>query len=322
MKVVADQPVGVGRGAGDVAGHLLAAHPGGGIEAEEAIGRVAGLLLEAIEGHAAAVDPGRRAGLQPVGAEAQFPQGFGQALGRLLPGPARRHRAVAHPDAAAQEGAGGEDHGPGAIDTAEVGADADHPRPGPIGSAGIPFDLEARHHRLPQGEVGGVLQQLQHLAGVLAFVGLGPQRPHGGAAAGVEQPFLQGGGIGQPADHPAEGIHLVHQLALGWPPHRRVAGLPGDAVDVEGEQGGGNPQPGGGEGRLTAGMAAADHDQVEAFGGGSAEGHRLGRWGRDRAGPRDGPAPRPAIILPEGGPLRPRRPHSWDPPCPEAGPRR
>ena len=85
--------------------------------------------------------------------------------------------------------------------------------------------------------IGGVLQQLQHLAGVLAFVGLGAQGPHGRAAAGVEHPFLQGGGIGQPADHTAQGVHLMHQLALGRTAHGRVAGLPGDAIEVEAEQG-------------------------------------------------------------------------------------
>ena len=48
-----------------------------------------------------------------------------------------------------------------------------------------------------------MLQQLQHLARVLAFVGLGAQGPHRRAAAGIEHPLLQGGGIRQPADDPA-----------------------------------------------------------------------------------------------------------------------
>jgi hypothetical protein len=46
---------------------------------------------------------------------------------------------------------------------------------------------------------------------------------------------LQGGGIGQAADHPAEGIHFMDQLAFGRAAHGWVAGLPGDAIEVEAE---------------------------------------------------------------------------------------
>ena len=59
----------------------------------------------------------------------------------------------------------------------------------------------------------------------------------------------------------------MHQLAFGRPADGRVTGLPGDAVEVEAEQGSAYPQSGGGEGRLTAGMAATNDDQVEAFAG-------------------------------------------------------
>ena len=112
-------------------------------------------------------------------------------------------------------------------------------------------------------QVWGVLQQLQHLAGVLALIGLGPQGTHRGAAAGVEDALLQSGGIGQPTDHAAEGIHLVHQLALGRTANGRVAGLPSDAVQIEAKQRRAQSEPGGRERRLTAGMATAHHDQLE-----------------------------------------------------------
>ena len=42
--------MGFGGGAGDVAAHLLTAHPGGRVNGEEAIGRIARLLLQLIEG--------------------------------------------------------------------------------------------------------------------------------------------------------------------------------------------------------------------------------------------------------------------------------
>jgi hypothetical protein len=60
-------------------------------------------------------------------------------------------------------------------------------------------------HGLAPVKVGGVLQSLQHLAGVGPFVGLGAQGPNGRAAVGVEDALLQGGGIGEAADQPAEG---------------------------------------------------------------------------------------------------------------------
>ena len=54
----------------------------------------------------------------------------------------------------------------------------------------------------------------------------------------------------------------------GW-----VAGLPGDPIQVEAEKGGIKAQPSGGDGRFTAGMAAADHDHIKGFGGGGGEAH-------------------------------------------------
>ena len=74
VQVVADQLMGFGGGAGDVAAHLLTAHPGGRVKGEEAIGRIAGLLLQLIEGDAAPVHPGGGAGFEPVGLEAELLQ--------------------------------------------------------------------------------------------------------------------------------------------------------------------------------------------------------------------------------------------------------
>ena len=90
---------------------------------------------------------------------------------------------MSYPDATAKEGASGEHHGLGAVHTAEVGAD-------PCDSclAGllwISIHFEAGHHRFAQGQVGGVMQQLQHLPGVMTFVGLGAQGPNRRAAAGI-----------------------------------------------------------------------------------------------------------------------------------------
>ena len=71
---------------------------------------------------------------------------------------------------------------------------------------------------------------------------------------------------GRAGEQPAEGIHLMHQLALGRAAHCRVAGLPGDAVEVEGKQGRGTAQAGCRDRRFTAGMAAAHHDHIKVLG--------------------------------------------------------
>ena len=65
----------------------------------------------------------------------------------------------------------------------------------------------------------------------------------------------------------------MDELAFGRAADGRVAGLPGDAIEIEAEQGSVQAQPGGGDRRFTTGMAAADHDHFEGFGGGRAERH-------------------------------------------------
>ena len=97
--------------------------------------------------------------------------------------------------------------------------------------------------------------------------------PDSWAAAGVEDALLDGGGIGQATDHPTKGIYFMDELAFGGAADGRVAGLPGDSIEIEAEQGGVQAQAGGRNRRFTACMAAADHDHVEGFGGGGAEAH-------------------------------------------------
>ena len=65
----------------------------------------------------------------------------------------------------------------------------------------------------------------------------------------------------------------MDELAFGGAANGRITGLPGDAIKIEAEQGGVQAQPGGGDRCFTTGMAAANHDHVEGFGGGGAEAH-------------------------------------------------
>ena len=65
----------------------------------------------------------------------------------------------------------------------------------------------------------------------------------------------------------------MDELAFGGSADGRVAGLPGDAIEIEAEQGSVQAQACRGDGRLTSGMAATDHDHIEGFRGGGGEAH-------------------------------------------------
>ena len=109
----------------------------------------------------------------------------------------------------------------------------------------------------------------------MAFVRLGAQGPNGRAAAGVEHPLLNGSGIGEAADHATEGIHFMHELAFGRSTNGRVAGLPGDPVEIESKQGGTEPQTSSRDCSLATGMTAPDDDHVEHFSGSGGAGHHF-----------------------------------------------
>jgi hypothetical protein len=46
---------------------------------------------------------------------------------------------------------------------------------------------------------------------------------------------LDGGGISEAADHATKGIHFMDKLAFGRTANGRITGLPGDAIEIEGE---------------------------------------------------------------------------------------
>ena len=171
MEVVSDQLVGGRRGAGEMTAHLLTAGPGSGIKGEKAVGSVTGLLFQLIESDAAPIHTGRGAGLESVGVKAKLLQSFSEAFGSLFPGPAGSHGLMTHPDAATQKGASREHDGLGVVNAAEIGANpcdlGDWPLagiPAFTATGGVALNVQTGDHRLAQGQVGGVLEQLQHLA--------------------------------------------------------------------------------------------------------------------------------------------------------------
>jgi hypothetical protein len=74
---------------------------------------------------------------------------------------------------------------------------------------------------------------------------------------------LNRGGIGEAADHASKGIHFMDELAFGGSTDGRVAGLPGDAIEIEAEQSSVQAKACRGDGRFTSSMATANDDHVE-----------------------------------------------------------
>src|SRR5699024_6131360 len=116
VEIFQDDPVGLGVGVGDVAGHLVV-H---GLPAQKAEGLqqfvgVAGLTFQPGKINAAAVDPGGSTGLEPAQGEPVGYQGFRQFGGGVGTVGAAVVVGLAHKDAPAQGGAGGNDAGFAAV---------------------------------------------------------------------------------------------------------------------------------------------------------------------------------------------------------------
>ena len=69
-------------------------------------------------------------------------------------------------------------------------------------------------------------------------------------------------GVDDLAHRAAEGVDLADDLPLGDAADGRVAAHLADGVGVHGQQDGAQPEPGGGQGGLDAGVAGADDDDV------------------------------------------------------------
>ena len=99
-----------------------------------------------------------------------------------------------------------------------------------------------------------------HTLGVGGFVALAAGGPDGGAAAQVEGLCLERGKIGIAAHFAAEGVKLADQVAFGEAADRGIAGHARQGVEPRGNERGFDAHPSGGERRLAAGVATANHN--------------------------------------------------------------
>ena len=126
------------------------------------------------------------------------------------------------------------------------------------------FPDEAGDVGLEERQVRLRLQDPPHEYAVGVLVALGAQGADGRALAGIQLANLNLGAVGVAAHLAAERVDLTHQVALGRPADRGVAGHLGNSGEAGAQQRGASSHARGGQGRLAPGMAGADHQDVVA----------------------------------------------------------
>jgi hypothetical protein len=200
-----------------------------------------------------AIDPGRGTGLQAPDAKLQLAQARGEAERcRIARAPAL---VVVEPDvdAAAEEGAHGEHHGPGADLDARDRDDAAHL---------APLDHEVGGLLLKERQVRLALEERADRLAVELAVGLRTRRPHRGSLARIQGAELNPGAVGGARHRAPEGVDLAHQVSLADPADRRVAAHGAECLDALRQKERAHAHARRGQRRLGAGVSATDDDDV------------------------------------------------------------
>ena len=161
-----------------------------------------------------AIEPRRRAGLQPAPREAERLQRLREIARRRLAGAARRPLLAADVNQAVEERAGGDDErvapilSPSSSARPATRPSLDRIAPGP---ADNPRDVRL------------ALERAAHPRAVAPLVGLRARRPDRRTAAAVEQLELDAGRVDRAAHQSAERIDLANQMPLRRAADRRIA---------------------------------------------------------------------------------------------------
>ncbi len=170
---------------------------------------------------------------------------------------------------------------------AELGHDAADP---------VSLQRQVIHRLLEQGQIGLVFQTSADRLPVEHTIGLGPGGAHRRALARIEDAKLDPGLVGRRRHRPAQGIDLLHQVALADAADGRVARHLAQGLDVVGQQQSAAAHARRRERRLGAGVAATDNDDVITGGiahGASGSGLRRGEMIRHAAAHGQGARPAP-----------------------------
>ena len=215
---------------------------------------VARLHLERRPIDGAAIEPRRRAGLQTAEREAGIFQRARKTERRRFADAAGRNLLFADMDEAAQKGAGGENHRAagnlapvGEFDAADAAVRDDQ-------VVGLGLDhLEIRRFA----------NRRLHRRRIELAVGLRARAAHGRALAAVQNAELDAALVGDAAHQAVQSIDFPHQMALAEPADGRIARHGADGGESMRDQRRLRAHAGGRGRGFTAGVAAANHDNVE-----------------------------------------------------------
>ena len=140
---------------------------------------------------------------------------------------------------------------------ADLGHDARH---------AVALDEQVIDGLLEQREVGLVLEPVPDGALVQDAVGLGARGPHRRTLARIQDAELDPRVVRGERHRPAERVDFLDQVALADPADRRVAGHLAQRFDAVSQQQRARTDPRRGERGLGAGVATADHNDVETLG--------------------------------------------------------
>ena len=260
MDILVNDPVGFLVGVGNVTGDLCdpiqSRLVGAAGEGDDVI--VPGMNLQLIKIDGAAMDPGRRARLEPLEGQACRPKGSGQ-IGRrqgIVGTGFPLHRADV--GVSRQIRAGGEDHRTGE----KLAAGAGHNAPDDPSSVGQCIGENIGDFRLDQVQVGLILQDPLHVGGVEIPIRLHPLGADSRTLARVQRPGLDGGRISRKAHLAAQSVDLIDQMSLGGAAHGGIAGQIGHCVQGEGKQGGFASHTGGGQGGFASCVPRTDDNNI------------------------------------------------------------
>ena len=207
-----------------------------------------------VEVYRPGVDSGRGAGFKPPQGQSQLPKGVRQRPGSVQPVGAGVLHAVTDDGTALQIGAGGQNGGFHIVHR----AGGQHHLPNRAA-----FCPKLHHLALPHRQVGLAFQGALHPLLVLPAVRLGPEGPDGRAFPEVQQPVLDAAFVGGFGHFAPQGVQLPDQVALAGAADGGVAGHVAHSVQIDGKDDGLQPQAGGGQSRLDAGVTGADDGNIK-----------------------------------------------------------
>ena len=240
--------IGIGQVAHGAVFHLSLRAEGEGLGAV-----ITGLQLHSGKVDAAAVDPGRCAGLEAAQGQTQLPQGIGKTQRRVHSVRSGGKHGLTGDHGAVQIGAGGDDHGLCRINTAQTGDDT--------GNAAV-FRQNIRDLCLLQLQTLLQLQRMLHVLLVFAAISLRPQRVDGRSFAPVEHPVLDAAAVCRQTHFAAQCIQLPDKVTLAGAANGGVAGHIAHGIEVDGKQNGLQSQTGGSQCRLDSRVSGTDDGNI------------------------------------------------------------